>query len=133
MSIRNEMNQGPENRMNDALRELGIGDLVGKLILGLTATEAGATITSNVCTMAAQPSYLWSVQGIGGTAGERVILKGPISGPQKITPAPGQVVWDGGKKLLFNIADANTTCALRYATAADTTPGVTAREIGQNP
>lgn len=133
MSMRNEANAGPENRAMDIFREIGLGDLFSKLILGLTATEAGATITSNVCTMANQPVYLWSVQGIGGTAGERTILRGPITGSQKITPAPGQVVWDGGKKLLFNVADANTTCALRYSTAADVTPGALSREIGQNP
>lgn len=133
MSIRLELNTGPENRFMDMVRELGLGDLLAKLILALTATEAGATITSNVCTMANQPTFLWSVQGIGGTAGEKTILKGPITGSQKVTPAPGFVVWDGGKKLLFNVADLNTTCALRYATAADGTPSTMAREIGQNP
>lgn len=133
MSIRNEMNGAGENRMNDALRELGFGDLVNALIGTLAATETGISITNNVATMANQPSYLWQVNGIGGTAGIKTILRGPITGNQKVTPAPGQVVWDGGKKLLFNVADANTTTTLRYATAADATASAMSREIGQSP
>lgn len=133
MSMRLEANAGPENRMMDILREIGFGDLLSKLIFLMAKTETGATITAHVCTMAAQPTYLWSVAGVAGTAGEKTVLRGPITGSQKITPAPGQVVWDGGTKLLFNVADANTSCDLKYATAADVTPGFLARDIGQSP
>jgi hypothetical protein len=133
MSMRAEANTGPENRMMDILREIGFGDLLNLLITALAATETGIAITANVATLAAQPTTLFQVLGVAGTAGAKTILKGPITGPQKVTPAPGFVVWDGGKKLLFNVADLNTTATITYATAANVTCSVLARDIGQNP
>lgn len=133
MPIRAEMNTGPENRFMDMVREIGLGDLLNLLIQGLAAAETGIAITSNVATLAAVPSFLFQVNGIGGTAGIKTIKKGPVTGSQKVTPLPGECVWDGGLKVLFNVADANTTATFRYAKAADTTTSVLAREIGQNP
>lgn len=133
MSMRAEANAGPENRMMDIFREIGLGDLVNALITTVAVTET-PTASSNVLTLAGQPTYLWDVNQTGGTTtGHKTILRGPITGSQKITPATGQCVWDGGTKILFAAADAATTVALKYAKAADTTNGALARDIGQNP
>lgn len=133
MSMRAEANTGPENRMMDILREIGFGDLLNALITTLAVTET-PTASSNVLTLAGQPTYLWDVNQTGGTVtGNKTILRGPITGSQKVTPATGQCVWDGGVKILFAAADAATTVAVKYAKAVDTTHGSLAREIGQNP
>lgn len=133
MSMRAEGNQASDNRLNDIFREVGIGDLLNLLIAGMAAAETGIAISSNVATLAATPTYIFQVNGIGGTAGIKTLKKGPITGPQKVTPAPGECVWDGGVKVLFNVADANTTATFRYAKAADATASVLSREIGQSP
>lgn len=133
MSIRAEMNTGPENRFMDMVREIGLGELINLLIQGLAAAETGIAITASVATLAATPTALFQVNGIGGTAGIKTIKKGPITGSQKITPLPGECVWDGGIKVLFNVADANTTATFRYAKAADATASCLSREIGQSP
>lgn len=134
MSMRAEANTGPENRMMDILREIGFGDLLNLLITAITPTDPTRTVTSNLLTLPAQPTILYQVKATTGTStGVKTLLKGPITGSQKITPAPGQAVWDGGTKVLFNVADAVTQASSTYSTAADVTASILARDIGQNP
>jgi len=97
-------------------------------------TEQGVTVTSNVATLANQPSAVVSVIATTGTTtGSKTLLQGPISGAGAIVPASGQVVWDGGKKILFAAVDAITVADFAYTTAADATVTALQRDIGQNP
>jgi hypothetical protein len=99
------------------------------------ATETGVTVTANVATLANQPSSkpFAIVASAGSSTGMKALLVGPISGARAVLPGPGQCVWDGQKKVLFNNADAVTTADFSYPTAADPTASVLNRDIGQNP
>jgi len=114
---RDSLNSANLNRLADALRLLGFGELLSVIISGLAKTETGATITSHVCTMAQAAVAVFQVNGIGGTAGTKKLRQGAITGTGALVPLPGEVIWDGGSKLLFNTADANTTCDLVYSKA----------------
>lgn len=119
-TIRDSLNTADPNRIPDVLRTLQFGEVFNLLLSQLTATETGVTPASNVATLAAQPTALILINGTAGTStGIKTLLRGQISGPGAIVPAPGQAVWDGGKKVLFNAADAITAAAFTYATAAN--------------
>lgn len=136
MSLRDELNNADPNRLADAFRlgpSIGLGDLLNKVIAGLTATETGVTPASNVATLANQPSSLFQVNVTAGTStGVKKLKKGPITGPKAITPAAGECVWDGGKKVLFAAADGATAVSFTYATAADVTCSILSRVLGQS-
>jgi hypothetical protein len=137
MSIRVELNKDNPNRLGDALRSFAFGDVINMLIKALTVTESAISVTTNVATLANQPSANGLLRALAtaetGTVHEKLIRVGPITGPQKVTPAPNECVWDGGKKVLFNTVDAVTAASFTYPTDADTTAGVLQREIGQSP
>jgi hypothetical protein len=77
------------------------------------ATEAGITVTSNVATLAAQPSTLITVNAVAGTAtGVKRLVRDVTRSPQT-----GEVLWDGGLRLTFAVADAVSSCDVIYAKA----------------
>lgn len=133
MSLRTTLNNGDANRLPDALRSIGLGDLLNLLLPDMTFTETGVAVTTNVATLAAQPQNLYVVNATTATStGVKTLLKGPISGAKAIVPAAGQCVWDGAKKVLFNAADAATVAKFLYSTSADVTISLLQREIGQS-
>jgi hypothetical protein len=133
-TIRDELNQGPANRIGAIFRDLGLGEILSLIIGALTATETGVTVTANVATLANQPSTLIQANATTATAtGEKLLLKGPITGPNAVVPAAGQAVWDGGKKVLFAAADVVTVAKFTYPTAATVTPSLLQRSVGEQP
>jgi hypothetical protein len=61
------------------------------------------------------------------------LLKAPITGAGAVIPVPGQCVWDGGTKVLFNHADAVTVASFLYARDADATASALQRTLGSVP
>lgn len=132
LTIRGSLNAANPNRIADAERAIGLGELINSLLLAKTATESGLSPSSNVVTLAATPSALFDVNATAGTVtGHKKLLQGPITGTEAVIPATGQVTWDGGTKLLFAAADVVTTVAVKYATAADLTVSLLQRAIGE--
>lgn len=134
-NLRATLNAGDANRVDSALQTIKLGDLLNNLITSRTPTESSVTVTSNVATLANQPSSLFQVNVAtvsGGSAtGVKTLLKGPITGAGAIVPAAGQCVWDGGKKVLFATADLAATAHFTYATDADVTCSLLQRDIGE--
>lgn len=131
MSIRDTLNISDPNRNDDALREVALGDLINLVLKTQTATDAGLATTANVITLTAQPSTVWDINATAGTTtGRKKLRKGPITGPQKITPATGEAVWDGGLKVLFATVDAVTTASALYSKTSDTTASILQRNVG---
>lgn len=121
ITLQNILDNGDANRVVDALRKIGFGSLLNKVVAGMTYTETGVSATTNVGTLANQPSARpFSVNATTATAtGEKIVRQGPVSGTGALVPNAGEVIWDGGKKLLFNVADNVTVFKALYATAAD--------------
>jgi hypothetical protein len=136
MSLRDDLNNALPGRIDPALKEMGLGDALNALLKGATFTETGVVPASNVGTLANVPQTLFRVLATAetGTVHEKQVLKGPISGTQAVVPAAGQCVWlPGGKKILFNAADAVTAFSALYAQATDTTASLLQRTIGEQP
>ena len=133
-TLRDSLNTAQPDRISPALHSVGFGDLLNALIVGATATETGLSTTSNVGTLSHTPSSLFDVKATAGTTtGHKELLQGPITGAGAIVPATGQVVWDGGVKLLFATVDAVTTFQATYAQATDPSCSLLQRAIGQEP
>lgn len=135
MNIRALLDAVPPNSTFDMLRETPFGALFNLMIKQLTFTETGVVPSSHVATLAAQPTpergLFRALQTAGtGVILEKKILIGPITGAQALVPAPGQCVWDGGVKVLFNTADAVTGASFLYSKDSDTTAGVLQRDPG---
>lgn len=129
MAVKDVLNQAGANNTFDALRQIGLGDLVNLLIKELTATETGVSVTSNVATLAnaPNPNSLFDVNATAGTTtGHKEVLIGTVTTVNGVAntpnpiPATGQVTWDGGKKLVFAAVDAVTATSATYESAADT-------------
>lgn len=119
-TLRQDFNDSSPNNVADLRRRLQSGDLLTLLIKSLTATEAGVVPAANVATLAATPTSLFQVNATTATVtGIKKLRRGPITGSGAITPATGEAVWDGGTKVLFNVADAVTVASFTYVTAAD--------------
>jgi hypothetical protein len=132
MAIRDTLNNGEANRLADAWRSINVGDLLNMLLAGATFTETGVAVTTNVATLANQPSALYIINATTATTGGvKQLLKGPITGPKALVPATGQAVWDGGKKVLFATADVVTVAKFLYAQAADVTASILQRTVGE--
>ena len=132
MALRDELNSVNPNRLAPVLREIGLGDLLSLVIDALADTESSITVTANVATLANQPSTLFRVNATTATStGEKKLLKGPITGPNAITPAAGQAVWDGGIKVLFAAADVVTVAKFAYARTVTVTPSLLQRDVGE--
>ncbi len=134
MSIRTQLDTVPPNSTFDLLREMPFGGLLNALIKGLAFTETGVVPSSNVATLANQPSSLGLLRALAtaetGTVHEKEVIIGPITGAQAIIPPAGVCVWDGGVKVLFNSADAVTAASFLYLKDTDTTAGVLQRSPG---
>lgn len=119
-TIRDSLNTADPNRIADVLRSLAFGDLLNLLASALTATETGVTVTANVAALANQPTAFVLINGTTGTTtGIKTLRRGQITGVGAAVPLPGEAIWDGGKKVLFNSVDAITVAAFTYATAAN--------------
>jgi hypothetical protein len=134
MSLRTLLDTVPPNSALDMLRELPFGALLNALIKSLTFTETAVVPSANVATLAAQPSSLGVLRALAtaetGTAHEKEVIIGVITGSQAIVPPPGVCVWDGGTKVLFNSVDAVTAASFFYLKDSDTTAGVLQRSPG---
>lgn len=143
-NLRTELNNANPNRTDPAFASVNFGSTLNALIKALTFTETGVVPASNVGTLANAPEPV-SGNSVGGgllrilataetgTVHEKLLKIGVITGTQAITPAPGECVWDGGKKILFNTADAVTAFSALYTQAADTTASVLQRSEGVSP
>lgn len=132
MPIRDTLDSGDANRLGAVQAEIGLGSLVNDLVLAMTATEAGVTVTSNVATLANAPKCLLHVNVTAGTTtGVKAVKKGPITGPNALTPATGECVWDGNKSVKFATADAATAASFWYTRPGTTTISYFRRELGQ--
>src|SRR5580698_7021929 len=118
MNIRATLDLSPINSLADLLRETPFGSLLNAFIKSLTFTETAVVpnSTSQVAVLANQPSTSGMLRALAtaGTGHEKEILIGPISGPAAIIPPAGVCVWDGGKNVLFNTADAVTAVSFLY-------------------
>lgn len=136
MNIRAALDIVPLNSLADLLRETPFGSLLNAIIKALTMTETAVVpnSTSQVAVLANQPSVSGLLRALAtaetGTVHEKEILVGPISGPAAIIPPAGVCMWDGGKNVLFNTADAVTAVSFLYLKDADTTIGVFQRSPG---
>lgn len=132
MSTRDVLNAANPNNVIDALRDIGLGELLNALINAMASTETGVSVTANVMTLANQPSVKpFEVEATTGTTlGKKKVFQGPITGPQAIVPAAGQVVWDGGTKILFASVDAITVAKATYAKATDVTASTLQNDVG---
>ena len=121
-TMRDSLNSGDPNRIADVFRKIGFGDLLNALVSALSATETGLSASTNVVTLANQPSFLPSKVNAtaGTTTGVKTVRQGAISGPNAVAPVTGECVWDGGKKILFAAVDAVTTASVTYTKSADT-------------
>lgn len=123
MSLRDDINNANPNFIADLLRRIGLGELITFLLNAATFTETGITVTANVTTMAAVPTALFRVNATTATVtGEKKLRVGPITGPNALVPATGEVIWDGATKLLFAGADVVTVAKFLYSKAADVSP-----------
>lgn len=129
-TLRTELNSQSPNRANSAFNQAAVGEALNLLLSGATYTETGVTVTTNVATLANQPSALFDANGTTATStGSKKLLKGPITGAGAIVPAAGECVWDGGVKVLFNSVDAVTVAKFLYARAANATMSLLQRDM----
>jgi len=129
-TLRDSLNTVDPNRLAEVLRLMGFGEMLNLLLSALTATETGVTVTANVATLANVPSSFVLINGTAGTStGIKTLRQGAISGPNAVPPVAGEAVWDGAKKVLFSTADAITTAAFTYATAANVSRSILAQPL----
>lgn len=120
MSLRTTLNSGNLNQLGDCCADIKMGELLTLAIASLTPTEAAVVPVAHVATLAATPSALFQVNvTAGGSTGIKKLLKGPITGEDAISPAPGECVWNGGVSVKFNAVDNATAVSFTYATATD--------------
>jgi hypothetical protein len=132
-TVRDQLN-GVEvaNNLPDLAVSVQLGEVLTFLLEKASFTETGISVTSNVATLANQPTQIFMAVGITSAPASttKTLLKGPISGTGAIVPATGQCVWDGAKKVLFAAGDLAATASFTYATATDAA-SVTAKLLGQ--
>ncbi len=120
----------------DVQRIATLADALKTAVNAIIAAMAGATekalsISSNKATLTNQPAAILNVNTTGTTGGIKNLKIGPITGSAALTPATGEVVWDGNKTLLFAAADVITAADVVYVRAADSTPSILQRRLGQ--
>jgi hypothetical protein len=131
LKIRDILNAANLNDLDAALQAIGLGEALTFIIQHCLPTEMGVVVTANVATLAAQPTKFYQATATAGAStGIKELLIGPITGPKALLPSPGQAVWDGGTKVLFNIADAVTAAMFKYASAAQVV-GLLERKLSQ--
>jgi hypothetical protein len=122
-SIQAVLDSGNINQLGDAALKAKLGSMLAYAASKMGYTETGIAVTTNVSTLANQPSALFqcvvaSVSG-GSATGAKKLLRGPISGAGAVVPAAGECVWDGGLHVLFSAADLALTASFTYAVATD--------------
>ena len=112
--IRETLNNGVLMQHADIAKLLALGDLMGMLVQGMTATEAAAAVASNAKTLTNAASSVFDVVATAGIVTGRKRLK---IGDAQVIPATGEVVWDGpgGRSMRFAAADAVTAADFKYA------------------
>lgn len=84
-------------------------DLLVDFSAGAVVVQDGLVPSSNVVTLAIKPTAVLDVNATAGTtAGRKKLRVGPVTGSNALAPATGEVIWDGGVKLLFSAVDAVT-------------------------
>jgi hypothetical protein len=166
-TIRDTLNTGDPNRIAAALRAIGFGDILNRLLaleaaLATITTANGSdatttqtlanaiktafnaavtaggfsetlTVSTNAATLTNQPgpSGLIQVNAVAGTTtGVKKVRRGAVSGTNALVPLTGEVIWDGGKKLLFSATDAVTSAQVTYAQTGDTTVSCLRPKLG---
>lgn len=125
MSIQAVLDSGNVNQLGDAAEKVALGTLLSYVAEKLSFTETGIAVTTNVATLANAPvagglfQCVAATVSSGSATGVKKLRKGPITGSSALTPASGECVWDGGKKVLFAAADAVATASFTYAVATD--------------
>jgi hypothetical protein len=129
-NLRDALNDSSQlQRLADVFRGLGLGDLLGLLIRGLTATETGVVPSSNVAVLANVPVHIFQVNVTAGTlTGVKTLRIGKIS---IVVPAAGECVWEPGtKNVAFAAADAATAVSFTYSQGTEAT-SVLPRLVGE--
>lgn len=126
MNLRDALNQAGPNSIGSSLQQLKFGEAMAICFLDAAAdnpTESIA-VTANVATLAKTPSCMpFQVNGSAGThTGIKIVRQGPITGEGALIPQGGEVIWDGGVKLLFSSYDHITHTIVTYATAPTDLP-----------
>lgn len=131
-TLRDSMNQSEPGRQLDVLRDIQVGDLLNALVAAMSATEAGVSASSQVCTLAGTPTVLWDAKiATGGTTGSKKVLRVSNAFLTANSPPVGSCFWDGSTKVKFNATDNCTTADFKYPKAADATVGYFQRALGQ--
>jgi hypothetical protein len=86
------------------------------------------TVTSSAGTLAAAPDIVLDVIATAGTSLGRKVLK---IGDSNLTPAPGEVIWDGATGLRFNATDAVTSAKVVRVPSAGVVTSLLNRALGQ--
>jgi len=106
------LNQARADILNlrSALAAVTTGGVIGG------ATETGKSVTSStgVCAALSQAPTTNGLITVNATAGTSTGVKTIMTDPTRL-PNPGEVYWDGGVNLTFNIADAVTSCDVIYS------------------
>lgn len=120
--VRDTLNSGNLNQLADALKAMGVGELLSYAAAKMVYTETGISTSSNVATLANPPTaqgLFQCVAASGTVTGVKKLRRGPVSGANAIVPNTGECVWDGGKKVLFAAVDAVATASFTYAVSTD--------------
>lgn len=132
MTIRDSLNNQDPNRSAAALAEAGTGEALNLLIRSATPTETGVVPAADIATLAAQPKVLFDINATtAASTGRKKLIKAPITGAGSVLPKAGEAVFDGGTKVLFNVADAVTAASFTYTTAAGDTISLFQRDLDQ--
>ena len=120
-SVRDALNKANPNILAEALKATGAGELLSYAISKMGFTETGIAVTSNVATLAAQPTALLQCVGITVAPASTVkkLRVGPITGPNALVPATGECIWDGALSVLFAAVDVAATASFTYVVATD--------------
>ncbi len=135
-SLKDTLNVADPTNTNSVFNDMQLGTLLSTLISNASMTQTSAAVTTTTYSMtlatAATAVFQVNVKTVvsGGTAGVKTLLQGPVSGTGAITPAAGQVVWDGASALLFAAADKPATVDLLYAIST-TKASVLEKGIGE--
>lgn len=129
-NLRDSLNDSAQpGRLADVFRSLGLGDLVGLLIRGLTATETGVSVSTNAAVLANIPAHVFQVNATTATStGIKTLRVGKIG---TVVPAAGECVWEPGtKNIVFAAADVVTVASFTYSTGTEAT-SVLPRLVGE--
>jgi|HubBroStandDraft_2_1064218.scaffolds.fasta_scaffold60005_3 hypothetical protein len=131
-NLRATANQGEAGRLADVDRDIQMGEFLNAMINGMTATETGVSVTSNVATLAGTPVVLWDANGTAGTTtGHKQVLKVSAAYLTANNPAAGTCYWNGSTSVKFSSVDAISTAAFKYPKAADVTCSYLQRTLGE--